>query len=225
MTELLMQIAQPGPAALVLAGSVAIALAQQGLAGTAGALRALGPLLRARPEADRHGARTALHRVNAVAELYGLARTDRIKAAHPFVRDALVTLANAHDVDHFAQWAEDALADRAERHNRAILWWTTLADTAPAMGMAGTILGLITMFMAMTDPAALGPGMALALLTTFHGLILANVVAGPIAARLAQLSARELDWQRVLIARMTAIARRETQPLAPPSRLRGLAAA
>ncbi len=224
MTELLTQIVQPGPAVLVLAGAAAIALAQQGIAGTVSALRALGPLLRARPEADRDAARTALHRVNVIAELYGLARTDRIKAAHPFVRDALVTLANAHDVDHFTHWAEDALTDRADRHNRAILWWSTLADTAPAMGMAGTIVGLIVMFMSMNDPSALGPGMALALLTTFYGLVVANAVAGPIAARLAQISARELDWQRVLIARMTAIAQRETQPLAPPSRVRGLAA-
>lgn len=217
MTELLADLLQPGPIAMVLAGSGAIAMAQQGIGGTLSALRALHPLLRARPDADRDAARAALHQVDAVVELYGLVRTDRVKAAHPFVADALVTLANARDVEHFARWAEDALCDRSERHNRAILWWTTLADTAPAMGMAGTILGLIAMFRAISDPSAVGPGMALALLTTLYGVIVANAVAGPIASRLAQLSAREISWQRALVERMTVIARREIElPVAQP---------
>lgn len=217
VTQVLAELFHPGPIAMVVAGSGAIAMAQQGLGGTIGALRALHPMLSARPDADRDAARAALHRVDAVVELYGLARTDRVKTAHPFVEDALVTLANARDVEHFARWAEDALSDRAERHNRAILWWTTLADTAPAMGMAGTILGLVAMFQAMSDPSAVGAGMALALLTTLYGVVIANAVAGPIASRLAQLSAREISWQRALVERMSGIARREIEPPVPVS--------
>lgn len=219
MSQLLVELLKPGPVLLVFAGSSAIALLQQGLAGTGSAFRALVPLFSARPDDDRQIARTALHRVDAVAELYGLVRTDRVRSSHPFIRDALVTLANAHDVEHFARWADDALSDRADRHGRAIAWWNTIADTAPAMGMAGTIMGLVSMFMAMSDPSAVGPGMALALLTTFYGLILANVIAAPIASRLAQLSARELTWQRALVERMDAIARREAVPLSVQRRL------
>ena len=85
----------------------------------------------------------------------------------------------------------------------------TLADAAPAMGMAGTIIGLIGMFSKMSDPATIGPFMALALMTTLHGLILANAVAGPIANRLSGLSEREIAWQQAMADRMIAIARRE----------------
>ncbi len=65
----------------------------------------------------------------------------------------------------------------------------------------------------MDDPAALGPAMALALLTTFYGVVIANMIAAPIAARLADLSERELAWQQEVVARMLGIARRENAPL------------
>ena len=115
--------------------------------------------------------------------------------------------------EQFALWATQALADRAQRHGAAHRVWLSVADAAPALGMAGTILGLIGMFAAMDDPAALGPSMALALLTTFYGVVIANIIAAPIAARLADLSDRELAWQREAVDRMLVIARRENAPL------------
>ena len=86
------------------------------------------------------------------------------------------------------------------------------------MGMAGTILGLIGMFAGMRDPATIGPSMALALMTTLHGMVLANAVAGPIANRLAGLSERELAWQEALVDRMIVLARREPGMLRKPVR-------
>jgi chemotaxis protein MotA len=113
----------------------------------------------------------------------------------------------------FELWAAQALADRAQRHGAAHKAWLSIADAAPALGMAGTIIGLVGMFAAMDDPAALGPSMALALLTTFYGVVIANIIAAPIAARLADLSDRELAWQREVTDRMLAIARRENAPV------------
>ena len=63
-----------------------------------------------------------------------------------------------------------------------------MADAAPALGMAGTVIGLIGMFAAMDDPALMGPAMALAMLTTLYGLVLGAVLFGPIASRLERLS-------------------------------------
>ena len=71
----------------------------------------------------------------------------------------------------------------------------------------------IVMFSAMDDPATIGPSMVLALLTTLYGVILANLIAAPIAARLSDISAQELAWQRDLADRMVAIARRESAAL------------
>src|SRR3546814_14210805 len=93
-------------------------------------------------------------------------------------------------------WAEQWLAERAGQHGAAIKSWLAIADAAPALGMAGTIIGLIRMFAAMDDPSAIGGAMAIALLTTLYGVVLANMIAGPIAARLTLLSEMEIGWQR-----------------------------
>ena len=59
-----------------------------------------------------------------------------------------------------------------------------MAEVAPAMGMIGTLIGLVKMFPAMPDPTAIGAAMAVALLATLYGAIIANLVAMPIAVRL-----------------------------------------
>jgi len=212
MTEILGHIAAPLPLLLVVAGAGLIALAQQGFAALPAALGALKPLFTAKPDDDRDSARGLLLRIEDVVQSHGLARADRLRAAHPFTTEAVTRLANTTDADHFAIWADQTLADRQDRHLRAIGFWNAVADAAPAMGMAGTILGLIGMFARMNDPATIGPAMALALMTTMHGMLLANAVAAPIANRLAQLSQRELNWQREAADRMIAVAKREAAP-------------
>jgi chemotaxis protein MotA len=216
MLEIVGQLLAPLPILAVFGGAGFIALAQSGSGTVARAVASLGPLLRARPDDERDAARALLFKVEAVAELKGLARTDRLPASHPFIAEALTTLANAADAEHFARWIDQALADRRSRHDRVIGFWTALADAAPAVGMAGTIIGLVGMFASMRDPAAIGPFMALALMTTLHGLLLGNAIAGPIANRLAGLSERELAWQRALADQMIAIARREPGVLRRP---------
>ena len=64
-------------------------------------------------------------------------------------------------------------------------------DIAPAMGMIGTLGGLVGMLQNMSDPKAIGPAMAIALLTTLYGALIANVLAGPLAEKLDNYSADE----------------------------------
>ncbi|ETI59975.1 flagellar motor protein [Sphingobium sp. C100] len=197
----------------MLAGIGLVALFQNGLGALGRAIAALRPLLTADPSRDRDAARAALLKIDQVAQLRGLSCTDRVKTANPFLTEAARKLANCDRADMFELWAAQMLADRAQRHGAVHKAWLSIADAAPALGMAGTIIGLIGMFAAMDDPAALGPSMALALLTTFYGVVIANLIAAPVAARLADLSERELAWQREAADRMLAIARRENAPL------------
>lgn len=197
----------------VVLGAILVACLQVGWAGVMRGFAALGPLVRARPDLDRQAARGAMLRVEELAHLRGIACTDRVSTAQPFVAEAASRLANCDRVEKFEIWVEEALADRADRHAQARNAWIAMADAAPAIGMAGTIIGLIRMFSAMDDPATIGPAMALALLTTLYGVILANLIAAPIAARLSDISAQELAWQRDLADRMVAIARRESAAL------------
>jgi chemotaxis protein MotA len=217
MTEILVHVFAPLPLVAVLAGAGLIACAQTGFATARAAFTALHPLITARPDAERDTARAMLFRIEAVAELHGLMRTDRLEAEHPFIAQALITFANARDVAHFARWMHQAISDRRSRHTRVITFWNAVADAAPAIGMAGTIIGLIGMFAGMHDPSTIGASMALALMTTLHGMILANVIAGPIANRLAGLSEREIAWQQALAERMIAIGEREGGAIRKPS--------
>ncbi len=182
------------------------------------AVRALGPLFAADPAADGHCARVAVGRIAAIAEVRHISCADRVRTAQAYLRRIAAQLADAPSADAFAHWAESELAARRARHAAAQDFWRAAADAAPAMGMIGTIVGLIEMFAGMDDPARIGPAMALALLTTLYGVVLANAVAGPIAARLERLSAGELAWQRDAIDRLETIARaelplREARPL------------
>ncbi|WP_135080369.1 MotA/TolQ/ExbB proton channel family protein [Terasakiella sp. SH-1] len=63
-------------------------------------------------------------------------------------------------------------------------FWRGLGDMAPAFGMIGTLIGLVQMLANLSDPAAIGPAMAVAMLTTFYGAVLANLIAIPLADKL-----------------------------------------
>lgn len=78
------------------------------------------------------------------------------------------------------------------RHSYGRSWFETMGRIAPALGMVGTLIGLVVMLVGMQDPESLGPGMAVALLTTLYGLMLGNLVCFPLARRLAQHNSEEL---------------------------------
>jgi chemotaxis protein MotA len=78
-----------------------------------------------------------------------------------------------------------------DRHERGQAIFKAIGDVAPAMGMIGTLIGLVQMLSAMDDPKAIGPAMAVALLTTLYGAIIANAFALPIADKLAHRSQEE----------------------------------
>ena len=79
----------------------------------------------------------------------------------------------------------------AFRHAEASGVFKSWADIAPAMGMIGTLVGLVGMLQNMSDPKAIGPAMAIALLTTLYGAFIANVIAKPFAEKLDGYSANE----------------------------------
>ncbi|WP_204333987.1 MotA/TolQ/ExbB proton channel family protein, partial [Klebsiella pneumoniae] len=80
---------------------------------------------------------------------------------------------------------------RFERQRGAWEVWSGAAELAPAMGMVGTLLGLVGMFAAMKDPQAIGGAMAVALLATLYGALLANLALLPVAARLKRRARHE----------------------------------
>ncbi|MEM9695508.1 MAG: MotA/TolQ/ExbB proton channel family protein, partial [Myxococcota bacterium] len=91
------------------------------------------------------------------------------------------------------------------RHSRGQKLFKYVGSASPAMGMIGTLIGLVQMLQALDDPSSIGPAMAVALLTTFYGAVLANVFAIPIAEKLNRRSEEEAANMKVIIAGVRSI--------------------
>ncbi|MEE4137094.1 MAG: motility protein A [Desulforhopalus sp.] len=91
------------------------------------------------------------------------------------------------------------------RHNKGADIFTSIAAYAPAMGMVGTLIGLVQMLQTMDDPATIGPAMAVALLTTFYGAVIANILCSPMAGKLRNRSASEVLVKTLIIEGMQSI--------------------
>lgn len=92
-----------------------------------------------------------------------------------------------------------------DRHERGQHIFKGIGETAPAMGMIGTLIGLVQMMANLDDPKSLGPAMAVALLTTLYGAIIANAIAMPIADKLNHRSLEERKNKSLIIETIAAI--------------------
>ncbi len=96
-----------------------------------------------------------------------------------------------------------------QRHETGAEIVATMGAFAPAMGMIGTVIGLVQMLQSMSDPSTIGPAMAVALITTFYGAILANLVFLPMAGKLKNRSKEELLTRDLIKEGILAISKGE----------------
>lgn len=194
----------PGALAIVAGGTALAAALRTPLGDLRRALGALRVLVRRRFDVEPLlGQVTALTRI---ARRHGLIALDRSVIRDPdiaAVAAAIVDGAGAVEVERLLR---ERLAARATRHRAAADFWSAVGDLAPAMGMVGTLIGLVQMFTAMQDPAAIGSAMAIALLTTLYGALLANLLAMPIAARLRRRAECEAEARERLVVPLAALA-------------------
>ncbi len=86
-----------------------------------------------------------------------------------------------------------------------VKFFKSIGDAAPAMGMVGTLIGLVGMLANMDDPKAIGPAMAVALLTTLYGALIANAFALPVADKLQMTSNQEKLNKKLVLEAVSAI--------------------
>jgi chemotaxis protein MotA len=197
------------PVALgIVAGGTLLATATRGpLRDTANAFRAL-PLLWRRPF-DFGPARAELAGAERIATAKSLFAVDSHLLRDPDVAEGVEGVLAGDGPDTVETLLDRLREARLERHAVVQEWWAAAAETAPALGMVGTLVGLVRMFRAMDDPATIGSAMAVALLATLYGALFANLVAAPIAARLRRLSRAEELERRALVKPFRAFAARE----------------
>ncbi|MBN1635920.1 MAG: MotA/TolQ/ExbB proton channel family protein [Deltaproteobacteria bacterium] len=109
----------------------------------------------------------------------------------PFFKQGLELVIDGLEPQAIRDILETEIEHIAQRHKRGADILNSIGSFAPAMGMAGTLIGLVQMLQSMSDPSSIGPAMAVALLTTFYGSILANMIAMPMAGKLGARSSEE----------------------------------
>lgn len=111
----------------------------------------------------------------------GLLSLESAEVPNAFMNKGINLLVDGHDGEVVKQILSKEVKMASERHQQGASIFKSLGDVAPAMGMIGTLVGLVAMLSNMDDPKAIGPAMAVALLTTLYGAMLANMFAIPIA--------------------------------------------
>lgn len=144
--------------------------------------------------------------INEIVSLAETARRESVFALEkvpiedPFMKKAMTLAADnrpAEVIESILQLEIDAMK---ERHKVGVAVLDGMAADGPAFGMIGTLLGLVIMLKNLSDPSAIGPAMAVALLTTFYGSILANAFALPIKNKLGVRSEEEMTKMNIIIA-------------------------
>ncbi|MCL2019927.1 MAG: MotA/TolQ/ExbB proton channel family protein [Oscillospiraceae bacterium] len=128
-------------------------------------------------------------------------------AKDPFMKQALMLIVDANDPNKVREMLESAVDHTAERHNNNASFFGRGVALGPAFGMLGTLVGLVIMLNKMgEDPDGLGPAMAVAIITTFYGSLLANVVFSPLEESLKNAHAEEELCMNIIIEGVMAIA-------------------
>ena len=110
----------------------------------------------------------------------------------PFLHKGLQYLADGTKVEIIRRNLQSEIYNTQQRHKLGRDIFVQMSKSAPAFGMIGTLIGLVQMLSGLSDPASIGPKMAIALLTTFYGAVIANLVFIPIANKLKRRSECEL---------------------------------
>ncbi len=123
----------------------------------------------------------------------------------PFLKKGILLVVDGTDPDLVRAILETELISVEDRHKKVIGFWDMVASMGPAWGMIGTLIGLIAMLKDLNDPSSIGPAMALALITTLYGSLLANWLATPVANKLRVNNAAEMQQKEVMIEGLLSI--------------------
>jgi chemotaxis protein MotA len=157
--------------------------------------------------------------VKRMVELSALARKDGMMALEgqpvpdKFFEKGLQLLIDGADEAKLVKQLKQEVKAMKSRHEGAQGVVKAWVDIGPAMGMIGTLIGLVLMLGNMSDVAAIGPAMAVALLTTLYGAMVANVVFGPILTKLQSRTSAEVDYRGLVIEGLRGIARGDSPRL------------
>ncbi len=196
---------------IVLGGTLAVTSASFSLGDVTTAWRGAISILAQRT----HDPRNVARQVMLLAEASRRAGPEMLKSTLPELKSepflhrcvSLITEGLPTDEVERVLTAEVEAAGSSRIKSAAVL--RRASEVAPAMGLIGTLIGLVQMLGGLSDPSSIGPSMALALLTTFYGAVFGNVVLAPLAAKLERCAEEEALVKTLYTIGAVSIARQE----------------
>jgi len=198
-------------ALIVLGGTFAITAVSFSPAEVVNAQRAVVKALLRRP-INIEATATRMINLIGVTRRNGLpAMENQLKGSvrHPFALNALSMAADGMESDELERILVQEVRTTAGRHAASASLFRRAAEVAPAMGLIGTLVGLVQMLNHLNEPQSIGPAMAIALLTTLYGAVLGNMVFAPLASKLERNSREESLLLSIYAATAVAIAKQE----------------
>ena len=150
--------------------------------------------------------------ISSLARKKGLLALSSIEAElkkDPFLARAVQLVTDGYTPEEVERILGQEIDSISERHRRSAGVVRRASEVAPAMGLIGTLVGLVQMLAQLEDPSSIGPAMAVALLTTFYGAILGTIVLGPLSGKLERNSNHEMLTKNLIMMAMGSIARQE----------------
>lgn len=122
-----------------------------------------------------------------------------------FMKKGVLLIVDGTDPEFVRSILETELECMESRHKSIISFWQNFASMGPAWGMIGTLIGLILMLQDLNDVSSVGPAMAVALITTFYGSLIANWIATPVATKLQEKNAAEVMIKTIVVEGLLSI--------------------
>jgi chemotaxis protein MotA len=151
--------------------------------------------------------------IKSIIELSNVARKEGLLALEEaangiddeFLKKGVLLIVDGTDPELVRSILETELSCIEARHSSTASFWDNLAAMGPAWGMIGTLIGLINMLKKLDDASSIGPNMAVALITTFYGALMANWICIPISTKLKANNAQEIMIKEVMVEGLLSI--------------------
>ena len=192
---------------ITIGGSLAGTLASHKLADFIGGLKSIGLAMKEPSVGDASEVISNIINLSNISRKEGLLALE--EATHDmddeFLKKGINLVVDGTDPDLVRGILETDLINLEARHKKVIGFLERWAELGPAWGMIGTLIGLVNMLKNLTDSSSIGPNMAVALLTTLYGSLIANWLAGPTAAKLKVNNDMEIMMREITVEGLLSI--------------------
>lgn len=189
---------------IVVGGSIFAVMAKFGLGQFLSAFKVAGKSFVNKVE-DPYDLIDEIIELADIARKGGLLSLEGKEVNSAFLQKGIQLLVDGHEPEIVERMLSKDRSLAAKRHGIGCEIFLALGDMAPAMGMIGTLIGLVAMLANMDDPKSIGPAMAVALLTTLYGSMIANAFCLPVASKLKIRAGEEVLVKSMIIDSLLAI--------------------